>query len=268
MPVPTAVDVVPHATRVLMIVGAYGSGKTEIAVNLAIDLARAGQRVQIADLDLVNPYFRCREARALMESHGVRVVVPCGAAAFADLPIVLPEIRAMLHPPPGTLTLFDIGGDDVGARAVAAFRPVIREGEYELLQVLNARRPFTRTVEGALAARAGIEAASRLTVTGFIANTHLVDETGPAEVLEGWTLGSEVAARTGLPLRAVAVMQALSHAPELAPIDVPLLRLVRHMLPPWAVSSRDASAALPAARPTPIGVPRPHPALRASGADG
>lgn len=264
--------IVPDEARVLMIVGAYGSGKTEISVNLAVQLAQAGQRVQIADLDLVNPYFRCREARALMESHGIRVVVPCGAAQYADLPIVLPEIRAMLHPPEGTITIFDVGGDDVGARAVAAFRPVIAEGDYELWQVLNARRPFTRTVEGALAARCGIEAASRLDVTGFFANTHLIDQTGTDEVLEGWRLGAATAARSGLPLRAVAVMQELADAPELASIDAPLLRMTRHMLPPWKTQRTLATGTtrtqrLPAARPTPIGVP-PAAAAMLTGANG
>ncbi|UCF67048.1 MAG: cobalamin biosynthesis protein CbiA, partial [Acidobacteriota bacterium] len=99
----------------MMIVGGFGSGKTEVAVNLAINLARRGRTVQVADLDLVNPYFRCREARALMEHHAIRVVVPPGAQAYADLPILLPEIKGMLHPPEDTLSLFDVGGDDVGA---------------------------------------------------------------------------------------------------------------------------------------------------------
>ena len=97
--------------RVVMVVGNYGSGKTEAAVNLALHLAKAGRRVQIADLDIVNPYFRSREARRLMEQHGIRVVVPPGDQAFADLPIILPEIRGMLNPPEGVLTLFDVGGE-------------------------------------------------------------------------------------------------------------------------------------------------------------
>ena len=82
--------------RLVMIVGNYGSGKTEIAVNLALRLAAVGKKVVIADLDIVNPYFRSREAGALMEAAGIEVVIPPGEQQYADLPIVVPRIKAML----------------------------------------------------------------------------------------------------------------------------------------------------------------------------
>ena len=238
---PCAGDIVRSSDRLIAIVGNYGSGKTEVSVNLAIQLAAAGTRVQIADLDIVNPYFRCREARALMEAHGIRVVVPPGAQVWADLPIILPEIRGMLHPPAGTLSIFDVGGDDAGARSLAAFRTSLADGEYELWQVINARRPFTDTVEGCLGMRKAIEGASRLAVTGLLVNSHLIEETTAGDVLEGWRLAREVSARTGLPIRCVAVMASLADAPELAAIDAPLLRLRRYMLQPWLVW-RDAAS--------------------------
>jgi len=102
--------------RLVMVVGNYGSGKTEIAVNIAIEMAQMGMSVSIADLDIVNPYFRCREAQALMEAHGIRVVVPPGSQAAADLPIIVPQIKGMLRPSEGTVSLFDVGGDPGGAR--------------------------------------------------------------------------------------------------------------------------------------------------------
>ena len=225
--------IVEPGDRLVMIVGNYGSGKTEVAVNLALVLARAGVRVQVADLDLVNPYFRCREVRALMEGHGIRVVVPPGPQAAADLPILVPEVRGMLHPPPGTLSLFDVGGDDAGARVLATFYNDLAEGDYQLWQVVNARRPFTDTVDGCLRMQAEIEAASRLRVTGLVANTHLVDETTPAIVLEGWRLARAVARRNGLPIRCVAVREDLAADPALRAIDAALLPLRRRMLPPW-----------------------------------
>ncbi len=178
--------IVRPGERVIAIVGNYGSGKTELSVNLALQLARAGRRVQIADLDIVNPYFRCREARVLMEAHDIRVVVPPGAQVFADLPIILPEIRGMLRPPDGVVTILDVGGDDVGARALASFRTSIADGEYELWQVINAKRPFTDTVDGCLRMKRAVEEASRWTVTGLLANSHLIDETTPGTVLDGW----------------------------------------------------------------------------------
>ena len=246
--------IVKPGERLLMIVGGYGSGKTEVSVNLALRLAAAGARVQVADLDLVNPYFRCREARQLMEHHGIRVVVPPGAQAWADLPIMLPEIAGMIDPPEGTVTIFDVGGDDVGATARASLRPRILDGPYELWQVVNSKRPFTGTVEGCVSMHQMIEKASRLSVTGLLANSHLVEETTPADVLEGWTLARELSVRTGLPVRALSVMGELADSPEIAPLKVPKLCLKRHMLPPWLRHDEtDDETALPGARPTAIG---------------
>lgn len=241
--------------RVVAIVGNYGSGKTEAAVNLALSLAAAGAAVQIADLDLVNPYFRCREAAHLMRDAGIRVVVPPGAQAFADLPIVVPEVRALWTPPPGTVSLFDVGGDDVGARALASFRTSVAEGGYELWQVINARRPFTDSVDGCLAMRDALERGSRFRVTGLLVNTHLMEHTTAATVLDGWRLARAVSAASGLPVRLVAVMAALADDPALAAIDVPVLRMHRHMRPPWL--GRAADMPLPAARPVPLGRARP-----------
>lgn len=255
--------IVRAGDRVIAIVGSYGSGKTELSVNLSLQLAASGRRVQIADLDIVNPYFRCREARELMEAHDIRVVVPPGAQAWADLPIILPEIRGMLHPSDGMLTILDVGGDDVGARALASFRTSIADGDYELWQVINAKRPFTDTVEGCVQMMRAVESASRWKVTGLLVNSHLIDETTVDTVLDGWRLAEAVRARTGLPIRFVAAMAHLADAPELAVIDAPILRLHRHMLPPWlqpapaARPAADSSARVPAARPVPLGKPRP-----------
>jgi hypothetical protein len=184
-----------------------------------------------------------------MEAHGIRVVVPPGAQAWADLPIVLPEIRGMLHPPAGTLSILDVGGDDVGARSLASFRTSIADGEYQLWQVINAKRPFTSTVAGCLAMRRAIESASRFAVTGWIVNSHLVTETTTEAVLDGWRLGQAVARETGLPIRLVAVMADMADAPELSVIDAPVLRMTRLMNPPWLVPRPASLARLQGVRP-------------------
>ncbi len=273
-PSPLSHELVAAAGPVLAVVGAYGTGKTEISVNLALALAANGctapppqrpsdggqtgaaqtaarPQVQLADLDLVNPYFRSREAQQRLETAGVRVVVPPGNQVFADLPIVLPEIAGLLHPPPGALTLLDVGGDDVGARALSAFQPRMNTAACELWMVINSRRPFSADVPEVLAMRAAIESSSRLAVTGLIANSHLVDETTVDIVLEGWELSREVSSITGLPVRAVSVMDVLADDPDLAAIDVPVLRLSRHMLPPWSVA--DSSPDPPIASPLDTG---------------
>jgi hypothetical protein len=247
--------------RLVIIVGNYGSGKTEVAVNIAIDRARAGKRVQIADLDIVNPYFRSREARAVMESFGIRVVMPPGDQQFADLPIVVPEIKGMLSPAGDDLSIFDVGGDDVGARMLSSFREALGDAPYSLLQVINSRRPFTDSAAGCLKMKAAIETASRLSVTGLIVNSHLVDETTPRILLEGWRMAREVERLTGVPVECVTAMGDLADSPALAEVSAPILRLERNMLPPWLRKSEkvdsadDADRGLPAARPKPIGRP-------------
>jgi len=241
-----------------MVVGNYGSGKTEVAVNFALHLAGNGRRVSIADLDIVNPYFRCREARALMETAGIRVVVPPAAQTWADLPIVVPEIKGMLQPADDRVSLFDVGGDDVGARILASFRQALGPSPYQLWQVLNARRPFTNTVEGCLAMRAGIEKSSRLRVTGFILNTHLMQETTAEVILEGIEMGREVSGKSGVPIRFATAMGDLAKDERIQRTGLPILALSRHMLPPWLRKKgegeeREEAQDLPAKKPVPLG---------------
>ncbi|MDJ0842114.1 MAG: cobalamin biosynthesis protein CbiA [Acidobacteriota bacterium] len=245
----------PDLEGVVMITGSFGSGKTEVSVNLALQLAALGRQVHLVDLDIVNPYFRSREAQRLLEAGGVRVVVPAGALAYADLPIVLPEIAGLCRARPGRTHLFDVGGDDLGARALAALQGHIAGGPYEMLMVINARRPFTSTVEGCLAMQVQIEEAARLKVTGLLVNTHLMTETTPEIVLDGRRLAEEVSARSGLPIRLTAIAAELAAAPELGRLDGPVLWLKRRMLPPWLVE-KDELGPAPAKRPTPVGVPR------------
>jgi len=246
--------------RLNFIVGNFGSGKTEVAVNLALGLAQAGRTVSIADLDIVNPYFRCREAKLIMEKHRVRVVVPPGAQIQADLPIIMPELAGMFRSKVDGLSLIDVGGDDAGSRVLSAFAPLISGRPYELWQVINSRRPFTRTVEGCLDMQRAIEASSRLSITGLVVNSHLMDETTPEVVLEGWRLATAVAATTGQKVRCVCALGKLADAPELAEIDVPLLRLQRYLAPSWLdeenVDEVDTeSRNKRVERPRPIGMP-------------
>ncbi len=237
--------------RLVMVVGNYGSGKTEVSVNLAIRAAASGRHVRIADLDLVNPYFRCREARRLMEANGVRVVVPPGAQAWADLPIVVPEVLAMLSPPAGTLSLFDVGGDDVGARVLGSLRDGAIATGYGLWQVINPERPFTRDPDGCLAMREAIERSSRLSVTGIVVNAHLMEETTADTVLRGVDVAREVARRGRVPIRFVAVMEGLADDPRIRAVAEPVFSMKRHMLPPWLLPAGEER--LPAGRPVPLG---------------
>ncbi len=219
-------------------VGNYGSGKTEVAVNYALQLAAQGERVAIADLDIVNPYFRCREATERMEERDIRVIVPRGANRHGELPIVLPEVKGLLSGA-DQVAILDVGGDDVGARALSHLAADFPDpGRYRLLQVINRSRPFTDTVDGCLRMRQQIETSSRLFVTGLVSNTHLIMETTPATVLEGVEFAREVAERADLPLEMVVVPAWLADEVDLSAFDAPVLVINREMLPPWVDDSQ------------------------------
>jgi len=128
------------------IVGNYGSGKTEVSINLAVNRKRAGLDVRLADLDLVNPYFRTREARGQLEKLGIDVILPPQQYLHADLPVLSPVIAGMIRRTDG-LTLLDVGGDDAGAMVLAALADAFKAVDVHLLQVVNPMRPVTSTIE-------------------------------------------------------------------------------------------------------------------------
>jgi hypothetical protein len=221
--------------RIVLIVGNYGSGKTEVAVNLAIRLSKQ-HSISIADLDIVNPYFRCREAREEMEGLGIRVINPQGDYHAADLPIILPEIRGAILDGEGTL-LCDVGGDDVGARVLSSLADVLADRPCTMLQVLNARRPFTDTVAGCLKIRGEIEAASRLRITGLVSNTHLLEDTDVPTILEGLRLAREVGKAADLPVAFMTAEERLRDGFDARKAGCPVLWIRRRMLPPWKLTS-------------------------------
>ncbi len=214
-------------------VGNYGSGKTEVAVNYAQQIVSLGRQVNMADLDIVNPYFRCREATEALEAVGIRVVVPRGEHMHADLPILLPAVRGLLSRS-DEISVLDVGGDDAGARALSHLSHDFPEpGGYRLLQVINRSRPFTDTVQGCLKMRAQIEASSRLRVTGLVSNTHLIQETTAETIREGYAFALEVAEAAQLPLEMVVIPNWLVDELDLEAFEPPVLIIDRQMNPPW-----------------------------------
>lgn len=217
--------------KVVVITGNYGSGKTEVAVNWALWLRRAGHNVTIADLDVVNPYFRCREALEPLEAEGIRVLAPRGELLHAELPILLPEVRGAIEQPNG-VTLLDVGGDDDGARVLAGLAKFF--DDYDMVQVVNQRRPFTDTVEGCLKIQREIEAASHLRITGLINNAHLMDETDATVIIDGAEFTRAVGrAGAGQDLRFTTVEQRVAESFDVAQVGGSVLVFERLMLPPW-----------------------------------
>ena len=217
---------------IVIIVGNYGSGKTEVAVNLAICRRQSGIHVRIGDLDLVNPYFRTREAKTALNALGIDVVLPPAKYFHADLSILTPAIAGMIQAP-SPLTILDAGGDDVGATVLSALSDHLKGKKLRMLQVVNPFRPFTHTIEGCLKIKREIEIASRLKIDGIIGNANLIDETTVEDIHDGYDFTTAYAAESRLPLEFITARESL--LPELDPsrFSCPVLPILRQLVPPW-----------------------------------
>lgn len=196
--------------RIRIITGNYGSGKTEFAVNytLAVKEQMPNSEVAIADLDIVNVYFRSRERKEELESMGITVISSSLETRGLDVPAVS---AAMVMPAKNEAFQYivDLGGNDVGTHVLGRLTPLLKEGEYDFFMVVNVFRPDTATVEGILRQKASLEEASGLMVTGFINNSNLVRDTSLDTVLAGDAVLKEVEQRTGISVRYVSYIQEL-----------------------------------------------------------
>lgn len=217
---------------IVIIVGNYGSGKTEVSINLAVNRKRAGLEVRIADIDLVNPYFRTREAKAQLAELGIEVVVPPRQYMQADLPILSPVVAGMIRRP-SQLTLLDTGGNDVGANVLAALGDALRGRKIHVFQVVNPFRPFTNTAEGCLKIRNEIEKASRLSISGIIGNANLIDETSVRDIYTGYDFVLGLSKESGLPLKFITVAAELMPKIDIKHFTCPVLLIERQLVPPW-----------------------------------
>lgn len=200
--------------RIVLLSGHYGSGKTNIAVNLALRLRKARERVAIADIDIVNPYFRTKDSQAELEAAGVRVISSAFASSNVDLPALPQEIYAVTDD--RTLSaVIDVGGDDRGALALGRWRDaILAEDNYEMLLVVNRFRPLTRDAASALEVMREIENAAGMRFTAIANNSNLGEETTPEDVLSSMDYAREICRRTGLPLKLTSVSEALFPALE------------------------------------------------------
>lgn len=198
--------------RLTLFAGHYGSGKTNIAVNYALHLAGEGKRVCIADLDIVNPYFRTKDSASVLEQSGVTLISPQFANTNVDLP-ALPAEAYRLVTDKSVYGIMDIGGDDRGAYALGRYVPaILEEGNYRMVFVANCYRPLTRTPEEALEVMGEIEQACGLRFTDLINNANLGSETTPETVLESRDYMEKLSALSGLPIFATTAMTHIAQA--------------------------------------------------------
>ena len=217
---------------IVVIVGNFGSGKTEVSINLAVSQKRAGVDVTIADLDLVNPYFRTREARKPLSELGIEVVLPDEKYLQADLPILSPAVAGLIRRP-SDLTLIDVGGNDVGATVLAALADSFRNKQVHMLQVVNPLRPFTNTIESCLKIRNDIERASKMAINGFIGNANLIDETSVDDIYNGYDFMKALSIKGRLPLEFITASVELLPELDMGRFSCPVLSIERQLVPPW-----------------------------------
>ena len=193
--------------------------------------------MSIVDLDIVNPYFRSREAAKPLTDLGVNVIIPSGEQCSADLPIVKPQVKGAIEADEGTL-IIDLGGDDVGSRVLSSMADAFKPGNYDMFLVLNANRPFTSDVTSTLKMIADIQASCRLKFTGIVSNTHLIDETDSETIMKGVRLSREVEREAGIKLKFVCMKAEMLDTIKPEEINCEVLPLSRFMLKPWEVKSR------------------------------
>ncbi|MGN0485640.1 MAG: hypothetical protein ACI4GB_00230 [Acutalibacteraceae bacterium] len=195
--------------RITLFAGHYGSGKTNISVNYAIHLKALGLPVAIADLDIVNPYFRTKDSEEELKSRGIDLLCSDFAGSNLDIP-ALPERMYRTVRDKQTYAVMDIGGDDVGAVALGRFAPFIREeNNYDMVFVVNFYRPLSPDAETALEIMREIENASSLRFTSIAHNSNLGEETTAETLLDKVNEAKRLSEISGLPLKMTAVKEEL-----------------------------------------------------------
>ena len=227
--------------RLTLFAGHYGSGKTNIALNYARRLKQEYNKVAIADLDIVNPYFRTKDSEAALKAEGIDLIVSEYANSNVDLPSMPKEIYWLMDST-DTLGVLDIGGDDRGALALGRYVPsILEENDYEMLAVINQSRPLTNNVRDTIEVLAEIENACRMNFTGIVNNTNLGLQTTVQDVLDSLRYADEVSKVSGLPIRMTCADEKLcpeleGKVPDLFPLK---LQKLYYMLNTEALYGKD-----------------------------
>lgn len=219
-------------SKIVIFTGSFGSGKTEIAINQSIDALKRKEKVILADLDIVNPYFRSRDMRDKLKKIGIEVVAPQGKLVFADFPVIPPEIKGMIQGENHRLFI-DLGGDDVGARSIAGFYNILKDIEYEMIMVINPYRPFTQNTEEITKLLKAIEISSRLKVNSLISNPHLEEQTNLEIITKGHDVIKKVSEQLNLPIKYLVIEESIHYSIGRPSFTENILNISRYMNLPW-----------------------------------
>lgn len=191
-------------------IGAYGSGKSEYSIHLARSLNSTGTKVSLADLDVVNPYFRSRDVRAEFALEGIEVIAPKGQFSHADLPMISPRIQGAIEDL-SRIVILDVGGDPAGCRTLGRFLDPITKRGYHMQLVINTSRPFTSNPDEISTMINMLESASKLKVSELICNTNLMEFTDQELVEHGIEMIAEVAKAKSLIFNKYLVLDEYSN---------------------------------------------------------
>ena len=188
--------------EVIILIGNYGSGKTELALNFAFEAANQGKKVELLDLDMVNTYFRLTDRGNLIKSKEIRLVSPNFANKGVET-LSLPAEVASAFALDWDTVIFDVGGDPAGATALGRYHQdfmELPEGSLKVLNVVNTRRPMAGTADKLLSLMEGMERHSRLKVSGFVNNTNLARLASVDDLRDGYEIVKEASSRSGVPV--------------------------------------------------------------------
>ena len=218
-----------NGKRITIFSGHYGSGKTNVALTYALSERAKGKKVAIADIDIVNPYFRTKDSEALLKERGIRLICSDYANTNVDIPALPQDIYAIVDDKSLTCIL-DVGGDERGALALGRISAAIREeNDYDMIFVANRFRPLTSTVEGAMEVLREIEAAAGLRFTAIVNNSNLGAETAPEDILSSVEFGKALSEAAGLPLAATSVSESVYEALSGRMAGLYPIRLQKHL---------------------------------------
>jgi len=222
--------------RITVITGHYGSGKTEFAVSLsmqALTIHEANKKTALIDLDIVNPYFRSREQRELLESKGISVYGSVYEEEIgAELPALSADIRAPLENN-GYNVIIDTGGNDTGALILNQFTKYLTGNDTTILTIVNANRPDTGDIDGIITHMESIEKATGLTITHIVNNTHMLGETTAADIRHGYDLCKKVSDITKKPVLCSCYPDGIINPNELTALKENIMPLGLYMRPTW-----------------------------------
>ncbi len=206
--------------RITLFAGHYGSGKTNLAVSYALHIKKLGYPTVIADLDIVNPYFRTKDSAKILETNGIELISPKFANSNVDLPALPQEVYSLFHRR-DKYAVLDIGGDDRGAYALGRYAPFIKEENcYDMFFVVSAYRPLTRTAKEALTVMREIEAACHIPFTAIVNNSNIGSITAKEDVLATVSYAEELSRLSGLPIAFTGVCEHLYPQFEDSTLDI------------------------------------------------